>query len=246
MRMTRVSIVLLAIAITPPFLGQDEEWRVRNNRGNRYEGSRSVLMAAAPVAELVGLHAYRQPFAPDDAVILDVAFFIDSDASRARLTAREIQREQFYWMEPKRQAWRPGWNRFGPWPVRDVLRRLKIGSGNLAVLARLDGFSVGEGRFAPVFVGTLSASVSVREYDAFFIAARTIERVRWQLKSGGGSILTEGSMGRKLTGAPFTIKLPVDSLPAGLLRLELTCKLESSDSHLTYEFFHQPVMPSGK
>lgn len=190
------------------------------------------------------MHAYRQPFSPNDALTLNVAFFIQGDASRARLTAREIEREEFYWMEPNPQAWRPGWNRFGPWPVRDVLRGLNIGSDNLAVLARLDGFPTGGGRVAPVFVGTLNTAVAVSEYQAFFIAAKKLESVSWQLKKADGSVLQKGSLGRKLPQTPFTIKLPIGSLPAGALRLELTCALESGESHLDYEFFHQPGVPS--
>jgi hypothetical protein len=129
--------------------------------------------------------------------------------------------------------------------VRDVLRDLRIGSSNLAVLARLDGFTTGGGRIAPVFAGTSSASVAVCEYQAFFIAARTIQSVTWQLEGANGVVLQKGLLGRKLKGQPFTIKLPVESLPACPLRLELTYELESGESRLVYEFFHQPAAPPG-
>lgn len=182
----RATIAVLALLFAvAAFQGVvDNAWRTKkNDKGNRYEGSVAQQVAATSVVEMIGFHAFRQDFRPNQDVTLRVDFYTPEAAPKARVTARELHRKSFYWMEAKQQSWKGGWNRFAPWPVRDVLRNMEIGSDELLVLVRLDGFSTGGGAVAPAFVSTSDASVAVREYHAYFLPGKNLDVVSYELRS---------------------------------------------------------------
>jgi hypothetical protein len=214
---------------------------------NRLEGTRRFPVAAAPVIELIGFQAFRAPFRPDDDVDLNVAFFVPTNSSHVRLTAREYVRNEFYWMEAKPRPWTRGWNVFAPWPVRDALRRHRIGDSNLVVLARLDGYRTGGGSVTPVFVRTSTDGVAATEYRAFFVTGKRLSAVRYTLTSlAPSAIVRQGRFGAKPGLTPFTIVIPVQGLAAGPMRLTVTCDVADEvppTSEFAFDFYHQPSVP---
>lgn len=223
---------------------QDERWRQRNDRGNRYEGARSELVAAAPVVDLIGFHGYRTDFRPADDVTLTVSFYVPRAGSAVHLTAQEIVPEELYWMEAKPTRWLQGWNRFGPWPVKDVLRRKVIGSDNLAVLVRLDGARSGGGEIAPAVIQKVSEAVEITEYRLHLKSGKALESVAYNLESvPDGVVRRRGTLGGKPGGVPFTVILPVGRVSARSMRLELSCKIKGQSgppAHVIYIFQHEP------
>ena len=120
---------------------QDAQWLARNDRGNRYEGSTAQNVSAVELVELIGFHASLHQFDPRDNVKLYVTFYGAADPAKVLITARELVRREYYWMQAKPETIMRsgGWNDFGAWRVADVLRALGIGSDQLVVLVRLDG-----------------------------------------------------------------------------------------------------------
>lgn len=234
--------LLMGLSATAHLLAQS-----LNDFNNRVEGTRRIPVAAAPVIELIGLHAFCAPFRSSDNVNLNVAFYVSNDPSRIRLTAREYVRNEFYWMEAKPAAWRTGWNVFGPWPVKDSLRRHRIGSENLVILVRLDGFRTGSGVVTPVFVRQSYDAAVTTEYRAYFMAGKRLRAVRYTLLRADRTVVKEGTLGGKPALIPFTIVLPVAGLGAGPLRLALSCDVVGevpSRADFEFDFHHQPAAPN--
>lgn len=227
--------MLLLAALAP-----DSRWLARNDRGNRYEGKTAQNVSAVDLIDLIGFHAYLRRFDPDDDVALHVTFYGDADAAKVRVTAREVVRTEFYWMQIKPYALRRagGWNDFGVWRVGDVLRPLRIGSDQLAVLARLDGAR----KIAPVIVRASGEWPRVARYEMHFVTGKRLDGGKYLLMRNGDAIAS-GTISWKPAHAPFTILLPVGNVPAGSMRLELHCTLAGRAFADVYEFDHQPVVP---
>jgi len=245
---SRASIAVLCLMFVLAFNGVDDAWRRANDRGNRYEGTAIEKVAASPVAELIGFHAYRQDFDPTSDIRLQVRFYANAAKPTARITAREYDRKEFYWMEAKPQPWKRGWNTFGPWPVRGVLSSLGIGSGNLVVLIRLDRFITGGGMVAPAFITAAGVPIATREYHAYFLPGKGLDKVDYELRRGN-SVVVRGSLEHLPSQVPFTIPLSVRGVTAGPMQLELKCRVAGESgpaASLVYTFVHQPESPAAK
>jgi hypothetical protein len=240
-----VSSLLFAV----PVNGADGAWCRENNKTNRCEGALTQQVAASSVVEMIGFHAYRQDFRSANDVTLRVRFYAPDAAPKARVTARDFDRKSFYWMETAPRAWQKGWNRFAPWPVRDVLRSMKLNSDSLLVFVRLDGLSFGSGMVAPAFITTSDAPAGVREYHVYLLPGKDLKSVTYELRSvRSGKVESHGSLDRQATQTPFLIRIPAANLEAGLMRLDLKCGVARQPgpaAHFSWTFEHRPQSPGG-
>jgi hypothetical protein len=226
---------LLLIAASP---ADDERWRARNDRGNRYEGITAQPVSAAPLLDLIGLHAVKEEFTVREDAELYVTYYGGSHHKTARITAREIKRSAFYWMEAKPSAIRrkKQWNEFGPWPIREVLRPNRISSGNLAVLVSLDGNST----IAPAFIRKDRGPMRIEAYEAHFVVGKSLQDVKYRLIRGN-TVLSSGHRSEVPRETPLSIVLPLSGdVPPGPLRVEVVYVVEKRAGSTSFYFEHPP------
>ena len=226
-----------------------KEWKARNDKGNRYEGSIDKEVASESPIKLVSFYSFKEAFNPDS--ILKVKFYIH-DVSRVDLTAQELENKEFYWMEAKRQKWRPGWNEFGPWPVETVLDRLSVPVENLGVLVKLfneqTDLEEESGLIAPAVIYHSSSPSEINFYTAFFVPGKTLSGVKYQIYKGcrGNEIVDEGPLGRQGMGIPFPVEFQLAKDWQGIARLKIIANIKNDPSLIPsteeYRFYHIPVL----
>ena len=141
-----------------------DSWKAINDRGNRYEG-RIEIPVSNPDLELLSFVGFMQEF--DRESILKVRFFLPL-RSQVIIQAQELYPEKNYWMESKPGDWNvEEWNLFEPWPTKDVLDSLHIGSSNLGIIIRLNKKMSNE--IAPAFIYHSGLPVSPIKYTGVSI-----------------------------------------------------------------------------
>jgi hypothetical protein len=210
-----VGVLSVGLSALSSSQGATKEWKDRNTWSNRYEGVQVIRQMGADHVELIGLHAYKEPFTPDSDAVLSVRF--DAPApNNPTIYAREISGPVHYWMETKSRAWDAGaTNTFAPWPTADVLRQARIGSDNLAVTVRLSGSSPEV--LAPAVIFHRTRPATLTQLEAVFIPGDIIQRGRVTVRRDcpAGAIAFQNVLGRQLGGLPFVALIPVsDALEA--------------------------------
>lgn len=235
------AVTLLAAATMIQDVARAEEgevWRLRHDRGNRFEGRRDVTVKR-PDLELVSFVGFYEDYYAQD-VELKVQFFLSEEAP-VFLVAREIEERTQYWMEAKPWASKgASWNEWGPWRTGDVLRRENIPSSNLGVLVKLEE---GEGRnLAPAFVYYSKPPSSVSTYSVYIRPNAPLRAASYSLhrQEGDEIVRGEAEVG-DFAGEPFEIRLDVSDVEDGFLRLEIETQIQGRNKSATreYEFFHK-------
>ncbi len=240
-----LSIAGLLASVALAFAQADEQWKKRNDLGNRYEG-RIGMPVNNPRLELLSFvegSSNFPPGAPPD-VTLKIRFFLPADAPPAFVAARELEEQKQYWMEAKQTSWKPRtWNEFSPWPTKEVLHKEAISLTNLGVTVQLGEAT--RNRFAPAIFSSDSALGAVISYTLYLRPGATLKRVDYLLSpSGIGAKPREKALfGEKLAGVPFALKVDVADLPEGPMRLKVVGIHKNKDGGpvTEYEFYHQPL-----
>ena len=202
-----------------PQAANNQEWRGKNDRGNRYEG-----YITAPVSsrfELVSFTALVEPYGASSN--LTVRFYLP-EALPATVVAREKQPRKFYWMESKAAAfsWKPlAWNEFTPWPTSAVLRDA-VPPSNLGVVVYLGHTDCSSCRVAPAWVSESPALTSPSLYTVYVRPNASMEQVEWHLYALGSGAETEiasATLESKRGGVSFPIDLDATRIPKGPIRL---------------------------
>lgn len=201
------AVVLSICALATSTAGQSvsEAWKTGNDRVDRWEGSNLSTPVAARPLEMVSFTEElpkTASFTVGDEVSL--SFYLDDPSRHVTVYAREIEVFVNYWMQLKPRRWQQGWNRWGPWPTKEVALPLGITTGNLGLLVRLDDHYPHDGRIAAVLVGDGEAT---GHYRARFVAGATFAGGTYAVRRGcaGGTPVTSGKIGRQGNGRAFSV-----------------------------------------
>ena len=231
----------LVTASVVPCFGQGDDWKRKNDRGNRWEGT-IQLPVSQPDLVLLSLTSFRQKV--EDDTELKVRFFLPG-GTEARVEARELQENVHYWMESKPiEAQETGWQVFGPWPVSEVLSRNSVSFTNIGVLVRLRSEGGGEKHLAPAMIYDSERPKTAGRYTFLFrpsIPLRSLEYTAYLVGDETEKVASASLAGNKARGVPFPIELDLSEVPAGLVRLEIRGRYRSRTGGPVreYEFHHQ-------
>lgn len=262
-------LALAAIWLTAATMIQDvaradenEVWRLRNDRGNRFEGRRAVTVKR-PDLELVSFVGFSEDYYAQD-VELKVKFFL-SEAAPVTLVAREIKEETQYWMEAKPWASRgASWNEWGPWRTGAVLRRENIPSSNLGVLVKLEDVAdqsladhsladqsledqnLADQSLAPAFVYYSKPPHSVKTYSVHIRPNAPLLGASYSLHRREGVEILRGEAEVGDFESPFEIRLDVRDVEDGFLKLEIQTRIKGRHKSASreYQFFHKKDLRS--
>lgn len=244
------SFCLLLLATLIPLLsaevlGRADEWKRRNDRGNRYEG-RIEIPVGRPDLELLSFVGFREPF--NDEVILRVRFFLPRP-SEVFIQGRELQEQKQYWMESKPATWKAGaWNEFGPWPTREVISRDGTPWWNLGVLIRLRTQTTNGGEVVPAFVYHGDLPGSVTKYTVHLRPNATLRKVTYTLyriaQRERIQVKSSTISGSLIAGNPFSLTFHVQDLPEGSMSLHIqgAFKNRVGGPVREYRFYHKPLI----
>jgi hypothetical protein len=232
-------------------IAQDDEiWQRNNDRGNRFEGTRTQKVNST--LQLVGLHGSFEPYTFSEAQVLQVAFYADT-ATTIAVSAEELKRQAYYWMESKPFEVEAGANTFGPWEVDAVLAEEKIPPENLAILVQQP--EADKKSFLPAFVYHSHAPDSALLYKAYFLAGKTIYNYRYRIYEGKNTdkdnrLLSKFKRRKIFKNRPFTITidfedLDIEGAAEGWYTMELIMQtrpgIQRVKDQYEFYFYHRPA-----
>lgn len=214
---------------------QDDAWKRRNDKGNRYEGLVSIP-TGNPDLEVLSFTGFFEPFNRN--VNLRVRFFLPG-RSNLSIIAHEIEDQKQYLMVAKPQGWTPGgWNEFSPWPS-DVVVREGISSDNVGVLITIDQTN----QLAPAFVYYSRAPHNVNSYTMYLRSNKNLSRVLLTLHgSDSSSRPRTWPLGAQAADVPFRVNLDTRGFPEGKLTLVIDRDLRGNPQKpptREYSFYHK-------
>jgi hypothetical protein len=239
---------LIVVAVSASLFAQivgSADWKTKNDRGNRYEGSGGSIKQSNAFA-LLSFTAFLQQPLPLNSQ-LRVRFFLPEPLPVV-VQAREIEERSLYWMESKPGAapWHAkDWNEFRPWNTADVIDRAHVPADNLGVAVYLTNrLPCSVCSVAPAWVGD---SNSIRTVDRYLLRVRTnapMDIVYQVFAISGDRELKifSDSLGQREGGLPVDLPVYAGSLPEGQARIVVTGVLTSdrkAKAVLEVNFFHK-------
>ena len=219
-----------------------EDWKRRNDRGNRYEGLVSIS-TGNPDLEVLSFTGFFEPFRGN--VDLKMKFFMPFSANPF-IIAHELDDQRQYWMEVKSAAWRSGtWNEFSPWPTNDVIAKEVIPWDNIGVLIKLNAGN----QLAPAFVYHRYLPDRVQQYSFYLRSNRNLKNVRLTLEgtnTASKRTTQTLNLGKQAASVPFSAHLNLNGFKEGMVRVIITRELRDSPQSLPvreYVFYHKPQLP---
>lgn len=235
-----LSLLLCATSVTPVLTkNQDDDWKRRNDKGNRYEGLISI-QTGNPDLEVLSFTCMLEEYGKED-VVLRVKFFSNAKGDLS-VTAQEIETDRQYYMVAKRKNWQAGeWNVFGPWPTKDVIKKEDILSDNLGVL-----ISGGGNQLQPAFVYHSQPPATANAYRMHLRSNKTFASAQVSLYGTPGrgqpNPKTWG-LAKQVAGMTFRIDLDVSGYGKGPMRLVIKRRPEAGGApppEREYRFYHNP------
>jgi hypothetical protein len=218
-------------------------WLERYDQGDRFEGSYTQDVSGGAV-ELVSLTGHMSRYAFRQGEQLQVHFYNPGE-SRYLLKLEELRTTNFYWGEWKATQPTRGWNRCGPWPVDEGLRRFSVSPANLAVLLRFGAED--EARYAPAYVGLDGQRPALHYYLLRFRLGRSILKGSYRVYRGerpSGTVLISQDLAPQSGGTLLDLRLMKSKLPPqpGWLTVKLNLEAQGNRDAITYtlSFYHQP------
>lgn len=235
---------LLAAVMVLPATGQPtQQWRERNDLGNRHEGLIDLPTGGADLLPL-SFFGYREGFT--SAVTLYVRYFM-AEARDHRIFSRELTDLHHYWMESKMlRGDGGGWREWGPWPTADVILRERVATGNLGFLIRPERREGEPLVLIPAFIHHSTPPDALSGYTLVLRPGRKLKNVSWEVRRVGDDAAEPCAHGTdrapRWPGVPFAIELPAAGLEAGWLKLLLHGEVPNRRDPVafTFRFFHQP------
>jgi hypothetical protein len=247
--------LFIVIPLVAAVLVAPDEIEGMKDFGNRVEG-RAIEPHGSEDLTILGIHRTFEQF-PKYAN-LRVRFYLPkvvvgggpNPSRKVFVEAREIVDIQHYFMQSRQSKWTDGdWNIFTPWPTKDVIVPLDIGSSNLAVVA---GYR--DGNAPPVFlpVDVLSGSPrTVKPSYTFHF------QTSWDLHALEKSIVEPSGHTTSLKTEICTIspgcilypatssnafELDMSSFPEGVYTMHLVGHVpgNSMKPDLTIQIYHRP------
>jgi hypothetical protein len=233
------ALLLFLIVVAERAFAQDDTWKSRNDRGNRYEGLIGIN-TGNPDLELLSFIASLEPYTED--VDMKVKFFLPNP-SAVSIVAKEQEVFKQYYMEAKPNAWQGGkWNEFSPWPAHFLLQE-KIPASNLGILVGLkkDGEIT---QYLPVIVYHSRVPDSIGTYTLYLRPRETLSSVTYTIyQATGNQVLRKLELkGKKAAGFPFPVELDMQGIPDGPLKVIISRKIKDrTEPPVLYEyrFYHK-------
>ncbi|MEL6192904.1 MAG: hypothetical protein AAFR66_12680 [Bacteroidota bacterium] len=225
---------------------QDDAWKQKNKRENRFEGT-YTRQVGNPSIELLSFVSGLEPYEFRKGQKLTARFYAPSDTSYF-LKSEELRIFKFYWMESNEELSQAeeGWNEFGPWPVDDWLRRLSLTADKLGVLVRLGNWK--SRLVLPVEVSHSDNPKEIPFYIAQFRLGRSISGGNFRLYKGRekttSNVVKTGKVSKKPGGSSFPVVMPKVWFQAkpGWYTLEVALKEKGSFDDFSYSFsFYLPA-----
>lgn len=221
------------------FSQPNDNWRKKNDLGNRYEGVVTLEVGAGSI-KLLSLTIYKEKYNTNDT--LRVKFYLHRmfDNNAVKVVAQELTKLQFYWMESKPSNWQQGWNEFSPWPVDLLLKPLDINANNLGItieIGKINNYSL----FAPAIVYHSTVPQSFINYKSYFFPVRPIYHGRyWIYRIDNNELLEYKIFKRHPAEQPFPIYFQLDSSWRGLVKfkMEIYFPTDALPADYTFYFYH--------
>jgi hypothetical protein len=240
---TAVTCMVTILVTDSSARAQTDEWRKRNDRGNRYEGRVSIEVAK-PDLRLLSFFASREAFEKN--VDLHVRFFLPAPA-HVFIQARELREIKKYWMEAKPGQWEAGrWNEFAPWPTGSVLIREGVPYWNLGVLIRINNSTTSGRELLPAIVYHSALRGPITHYTMHLQPTTTLRNVQFSLSqmvdNKERNTRTWESTTEKVAGQPFSIDFDLAGQPEGWMRLIIEGFYSNRPGGplQVYTFYHKP------
>lgn len=223
--------------------------------GNRQEGTYTLPISTPPL-ELISFTGFFEDYQWHTNQQLQVQFFLEKETPIA-IKARQTRGEILYRMYPKSFALAKGWNQFKPWPVDDVLSKLKMPAQDVGIMVNSQDRP---NTVAPAFVFHSDLPDIVSKYHFTFLPGKNLTRVSYKIYQGdfyqkepqAEALVFEKYLGRKSKygGIPISLSVPVSDLVipdnwAGWLTLVFKAREIGTNELIlyTYYFYHQPILP---
>jgi len=208
------------------------------SRGNRYEGSRTIDVAAPTFESLSFVRG--APLAAQEApASLGFWFYLPAEAA-VRIRALELIPIAHYEMRPIRTSWSRGWNNFSPWETRAVISPLNISLSNIGVLAQV-GSTDSSDELAPVEFTDPTKLKSAPSYSFTFRTKYDLKSISYRVISPDtrANIVT-GNLSSVAGGAPATVEFSLKGNPVGRYQLSLDCLYDGRPGgpQRTFAFYH--------
>lgn len=246
--------LLLFLAFIIPLFSAaqtDEIWQRNNDRGNRFEGTRTQKVNST--LTLVGLHGNFEPYTFEEGQQLKVRFFSDKSTTIA-VRAEELKRDAYYLMEAKPFEVEAGFSEFGPWEVDEVLSKEKIPADNLSISVRQPESE--KRHFLPAFIYHTAMPDSSNSYTAYFQAGKTIYNYKYQLYRGletksDQRLLSIFKQRKVFKNQPFSIRLDFSEINLQdsaegwyTFAIELQTKpgVQKVKDQYEFHFYHRPIL----
>lgn len=237
-----ITLILIVTVFQYQAVSQDpHEYKIR---GTRMEG-RDRKPVSAPGLELLSFVGYKEKIDLAKEVNLKIRFYLLKDTS-VYITAKELNIREFYKMKPLQIQWSKGWQEFGPWPTKEVLKPLQLSLNKLGIIGRVrSNDRIGSGEIAPLIIYGNQLPEYIRQYTLHFIPNQDLKKVEYKLYMLGEEkpIKRERIM-EQFGGVPFSITIDLTNQDKGLYKLVLDCKYKNriGGPQRTYTFYHNPIV----
>ena len=237
---------LLLLCFFPVLLfGQRSgDWLKKHDQGNRYEGSYKQNISHVGSLELISFHGQWPKYKHGEGQKLFISW-ICPKATKYKLKAEEHRVRDFFWMESKSHEADSGWNKFGPWPVDEGLKKHRITASNLGILIT---DSTDQKRIYPAFVHQKSTPDTAKTYLARFRLGASISKGNYSVKGPKGkTVIASKAIPAQSGGSQILAPIGTATMKEKgwyQLKLELISKPDSTGTKAAmvynYHFYHKP------
>ncbi len=217
LKLAIITLILSSMCL-PAVFANDLKYK---NRGDRYEGIRSLPVGGTDIELISALVDYREKSAHLLGQ-LKVQFYLPHSTS-VFLTVRELDYRHYYWLDKVQppKPWQSGFNNRFSWPTKDVLQQLDdIKISDLGVIARLQ-HSVGrkQEEVAPVILYHSILPKQVNGYVFTFRLGNDARLICQIYEKNADSPIVEKFFPRVRAGRPFPFSWDSTNAADGIYKL---------------------------
>ena len=246
-RATTVNLVLWACAlIAPPAIGSDMSYQLRGVAPEKRSEGVIPQKTAGGLILLSFTMLSTAPLPPDGFRVY--IRFWSPIASKAYLSAQEINREKSYRLDADQSQWPAGDNEFS-WPTSDVIDKLEVDVANLGVVVseRRNG---GSGLVFPAIIALSEQSSPSNSYQVTVRPKYTCAPLTWTLHhvvDDTETLAQKSTIEHMASERARSIEFDLLDAQEGWYRLRFKCDREGHGSgsgvgsvqRRTYVFYHR-------
>lgn len=224
---------------------------------NRYEGSTTEMISGSANLQLISFVSFFQDFDWYKNQHLNIGFFLE-ETKPVNILVQQTKGNVIYRMKPKKFPTSKGANKFGPWPVDDVLSSLEMTRNKLGITITDSDGSV----LYPAAIYHSQDSLNFRNYLFHFLPGKSLTKIKFILYRGlfkdkevntDSLVYVQDLKNRtKHGGEPFQLSIEKEDLDLdqdwqGWMTLTMKAKDYENYSNVEalYFFYHTPnIIPS--